>query len=74
MPGAVLPLLGRMGGGVRSSQDWGVTGAPEGWAGGGRASEEEEEGGECDSVRAAAQSVTPISSPPPSPQLVTSEH
>jgi hypothetical protein len=47
---------------VRSSRDWGVTGEPEGWAGGGRASEEE--GGECGSVRATAQSATPISSPP----------
>jgi hypothetical protein len=48
---------------VRSNQDLEVTREPEGWAGGGKASEEE--GGECGSVRAAAQSVTPISSPLP---------
>jgi hypothetical protein len=47
---------------VRSSQDWGVTGEPEGCAGGGRASEE---GGECGGVRATAQSGTPHL--PPSP-------
>jgi hypothetical protein len=57
---------------VQSSQDWGVTREPEGWAGGGRASEEEEGRG----VRRCKGRCTVRHSHllPSPPQLVTSEH